>query len=66
MAPRHLPSTAHPVVLSSNVTHLYFKISDQQTFLAHIDALGLVPVAVDEVVVTLKDPDGRTVMFGTA
>jgi len=57
---------AHPVVPGSNLTHLYFKINDQPAFLAHIEALGLVPIAVDEVVVTVRDPDGRIVMFGTA
>lgn len=57
---------AHPPVAGSNLTHLYFKIHDQAAFLAHLDGLGIVPHAVDEVVVTVVDPDGRKVMFGTA
>lgn len=56
----------HPVARASNVTHLYFKIADQAAFVAHLEALGVVPALVDDVVVTVADPDGRMVMFGTA
>lgn len=50
----------------SNLTHLYFKIENQDEFLAHLQKLGVVPFAVDEITVTVIDPDGRKVMFGTA
>jgi hypothetical protein len=55
----------HPSLSGSNLTHLYFKVEDQQTFLAHLDKLGVSPWSVDDVVVTVVDPDGRKVMFGT-
>lgn len=51
---------------ASNLTHLYFTIDNREAFLAHLADLGLAPVATDDVVVTLADPDGRQVMFGTA
>lgn len=57
---------SHPPVANSNLTHLYFKIADQKAFLAHLEASGVAPHAVDDVVVTIVDPDGRKVMFGTA
>lgn len=50
----------------SNLTHLYFQIEDRAAFLAHLDGLGISPLAADDVVVTAVDPDGRKVMFGTA
>jgi hypothetical protein len=50
----------------SNLTHLYFQIEDQAAFLGHLNNCGLEPYAVDDVVVTVEDPDGRKVMFGTA
>jgi hypothetical protein len=56
----------YPPVPNSNLTHLYFKIEDQQAFLAHLHSVGVSPLAVDDVVVTVVDPDGRKVMFGTA
>jgi hypothetical protein len=56
----------HPVTAGSNTTHLYFKIEDQQAFLRHLKSLNVEPYAVDDVVVTVEDPDGRKVMFGTA
>lgn len=59
-------SYAYPPVSGSNLTHLYFKIEDQKAFLAHLERLGVAPLLVDEVVVTVADPDGRKVMFGTA
>lgn len=59
-------SYAYPPVSGSNLTHLYFKIDDQKAFLTHLERLGVSPLSVDEVVVTVADPDGRTVMFGTA
>ncbi len=57
---------AYPAVSGSNLTHLYFKIEDQKAFLAHLDRLGVPLLSVDDVVVTVADPDGRKVMFGTA
>jgi catechol 2,3-dioxygenase-like lactoylglutathione lyase family enzyme len=56
----------NPAKLDSNVTHLYFKVDSQAGFLAHLKDLGAVPCSVDDVVVTVVDPDGRRVMFGTA
>lgn len=55
-----------PAVRASNTTHLYFKIDDQSAFLKHLAALDVQPWTIDEVVVTVEDPDGRKVMFGTA
>ncbi|WP_196259755.1 VOC family protein [Pelagibacterium limicola] len=59
-------SYTHPALRESNLTHLYFQITEQKAFLAHLDQLGIAPSAVDDVVVTVIDPDGRHVMFGTA
>jgi len=56
----------NPARSDSNLTHLYFKIENQKQFLDQLSAMGVTPYAVDEVVVTLSDPDGRKVMFGTA
>jgi hypothetical protein len=56
----------NPPLTGSNLTHLYFKIEDHPAFLNHIDRMRLTPFAVDEVVITVEDPDGRKVMFGTA
>jgi hypothetical protein len=50
----------------SNLTHLYFKIENQKQFLGELKALGITPYVADDVVITLTDPDGRKVMFGTA
>ncbi|SMX71553.1 MULTISPECIES: VOC family protein [unclassified Brevibacterium] len=50
----------------SNLTHLYFRIEDQEAFLADVESVGAPLIDVDEVVVTVQDPDGRKVMFGTA
>ena len=55
-----------PPVSGSNLTHLYFRITDQQDFLAEVRRLGALIIDVDDVVVTVEDPDGRKVMFGTA
>lgn len=55
-----------PVCAESNVTHLYFKIHSIAEFLAHLTAHGIEPCCSDDVVVTVQDPDGRKVMFGTA
>jgi hypothetical protein len=57
---------AHPTLPNSNLTHLYFSIEDQVSFLAHLASFGLVPHATDDIVVTVVDPDGRKVLFGTA
>ena len=57
---------AYPPDPGSNLTHLYFKIDDRDDFLAHLHRQGIEPVAADDIVVTVADPDGRKVMFGTA
>ena len=57
---------AHPPLPGSNLTHMYFKIESQEAFLSHLERIGLAPVAVDDVVVTIEDPDGRKVLFGLA
>ena len=56
----------YPARSDSNVTHLYFKIGSQEEFLEHLASLGITPYSTDDVVVTVVDPDGRKVMFGTA
>jgi hypothetical protein len=56
----------YPALSESNLTHLYFKIDDQKDFLSHLGQFHIIPVSIDDVVVTLVDPDGRKVMFGTA
>jgi hypothetical protein len=56
----------HPALPESNLTHLYFSIEDQSHLLAHLKTCGLTPYATDDIVVTVVDPDGRKVMFGTA
>ena len=33
---------------------------------ARLEQLGIEPYSVDDVVVTVTDPDGRKVLFGTA
>ncbi len=55
-----------PPERGSNLTHLYFQIPDQGGFIERLAELDLTPHALDEVVVTVVDPDGRKVMFGTA
>ena len=57
---------SHPPVAGSNLTHLYFHVPDQAALLARLRERGIAPFAVDEVVVTVVDPDGRKVLFGTA
>lgn len=57
---------AFPPVPESNLTHLYFRIPDQQKFLERVQHAGAPLIEVDDVVVTVEDPDGRKVMFGTA
>jgi len=59
-------SYAYPPLQESNLTHLYFKVDSQEDFLAHLGRLKIEPLVTDEVVVTVVDPDGRKVMFGTA
>jgi catechol 2,3-dioxygenase-like lactoylglutathione lyase family enzyme len=56
----------HPARPESNLTHLYFKIDDQPAFLKHLEQHSIAPALIDDVVVTVRDPDGRMVMFGTA
>ena len=56
----------YPARLESNVTHLYFRVGSQEEFLEHLASLGVEPYSTDGVVVTVVDPDGRKVMFGTA
>ncbi|MGO2863037.1 MAG: VOC family protein [Brevibacterium sp.] len=57
---------SYPPNPSSNLTHLYFRIPDLEAFLDHVQSVGAPLIEVDDVVVTLEDPDGRKVMFGTA
>ncbi|MFN8048462.1 MAG: VOC family protein [Ancrocorticia sp.] len=57
---------ASPPLAGSNLTHLYFHIDDYEDFVARLGELGIEPEAIDDVVVTVADPDGRKVMFGTA
>jgi len=56
----------YPARSESNLTHLYFKIESQEAFLSHLKAMRIDPLAIDAIVVTVRDPDGRIVMFGTA
>jgi predicted enzyme related to lactoylglutathione lyase len=56
----------HPAFAESNVTHLYFKIEDLKDVLRRLSEMAVSPHSVDDVVVTVVDPDGRKVMFGTA
>ena len=56
----------HPARADSNLTHLYFKIDDQGVFLRNLERLNISPFSSDDVVITVMDPDGRKVMFGTA
>ncbi|MFT3889862.1 MAG: SRPBCC domain-containing protein [Arachnia sp.] len=57
---------AYPPHRDSNLTHLYFRVADRDAFIAHLRDLDVEPFVVDDVVVTVVDPDGRKVMFGTA
>lgn len=59
-------SYTHPPLAGSNLTHLYFKIDDREGFVARLKELAIEPFAIDDVVVTVEDPDGRKIMFGTA
>ena len=63
---RLFSSYTFPSRADSNVTHLYFKIQSIPLFLAHLERSGIAPASTDDVVVTVADPDGRMVMFGTA
>lgn len=63
---RQFAKYTHPAHPDSNLTHLYFKIDNQESFLEHLKSLGIMPYAADDVVITVTDPDGRKVMFGTA
>lgn len=56
----------HPALRESNLTHLYFQISDQKTFLEKLVVMNVPVDSQDDVVITVVDPDGRRVMFGTA
>ena len=57
---------AYPPMAASNLTHVYFKIDDLQAFQAHLERTNVIPIAKDDVTITIIDPDGRKVMFGTA
>ena len=57
---------AFPSRLDSNVTHLYFRVDSQVRFLELLKQLDVALYSTDDVVVTVVDPDGRKVMFGTA
>ena len=61
---RKFAECAHPNSSDSNLTHIYFKIGNQKSFVEHFRRLAVAPYATDDVVVTLTDPDGRKVMFG--
>ena len=63
---KHFADYTSPAFPNSNLTHLYFTIASQKEFLDHVRALGIDPHSIDDVVVTVADPDGRKVMFGTA
>jgi hypothetical protein len=56
----------YPAVRASNLTHLYFQIPDRAAFLALLKHSNLEPCCMDDLVVTVIDPDGRRVLFGTA
>ena len=53
-------------VEESNLTHLYFKIDDRNAFLERLQKSNRNPFLTDDIVITVLDPDGRKVMFGTA
>jgi hypothetical protein len=57
---------AHPALAGSNLIHLYFRIDNHEAFLAHLATLQIEPVDIDPTAVTVRDPDGRMVLFGTA
>jgi catechol 2,3-dioxygenase-like lactoylglutathione lyase family enzyme len=59
-------SYTHPPKPESNLTHLYFQVESQDRFLERLARAKVKPQSTDEVVVTVLDPDGRKVMFGTA
>lgn len=48
-------------------TYRYWKCDDgHAAFLEYLRTQRIEPIAVDAIVVTLVDPDGRMVLFGTA
>jgi predicted enzyme related to lactoylglutathione lyase len=57
---------AYPSRPESNLTHLYFQVESQDDFLDRLKRVNVKPHSTDEVNVTVIDPDGRRVMFGTA
>ncbi len=57
---------ADPPFAASNLTHLYFEIEDIQAFLEKLRQLGISPHSIEAEVITVTDPDGRKVLFGTA
>ena len=63
---REFANYAYPPNMGSNLSHLYFKIENQAAFLGHLEKCMVKPYSTDDVVVTVEDPDGRKVMFGTA
>jgi len=56
----------NPPLEESNLTHLYFKIDDRNAFLERLQQSNRNPFLTDDIVITVLDPDGRKVMFGTA
>lgn len=59
----------HPI-RKANATHLFFTISEIDRFLSKVKKMKLKPaLPIEEVgrskMVTLRDPDGRMVIFGT-
>lgn len=58
-------SYTFPPLASSNLTHLYFRVEDVNKFLEHLSSLGIAPQSCDPLSVAVRDPDGRTLLFGT-
>jgi len=56
---------SYPSLAGSNLTHLYFRIDNQPELLDHLEREGIPPLSTDSQSITIRDPDGRTVLFGT-
>ncbi|MFH0412362.1 VOC family protein [Corynebacterium sp. L4756] len=56
---------ASPPQNGSNPMHLYFHIDDLMEFQMGLRDKGIEPIASDDVTITVVDPDGRKVLFGT-
>jgi predicted enzyme related to lactoylglutathione lyase len=58
-----------PANRASNLTHMYFNVSNMADFLTHLQKLGIEKVKeVEDLgfieIVEVRDPDGRVVQFG--